>query len=334
MTHLHGDEGWQAHIGQDAVRQSMMRPMSDWTKVEHDLAGHFSTAIREEQDRSRKRSYWSWYKQRYADLMAIIRERIAPEDTIPETDDAFYLIRVMGYHLQAVHGPDHLVQALDEWCVQMAPWARYAVSDVILEVVHDVEGRRRDLTAIRAGLEVGLRWEERVRLSIRTIRPIDLTAAEFRQKARERKQKADRDREAARRRLAGVPDREAWLEENSASRTKPWLEMGVSRRTYYRRLASERRGTGPSQLGEAYKTCEQPVPTAAVSSSEASVSAEDEGAAVAPVLNPTTKSIFAASTQTQTRKVGVSRRGGRAFDDALKPLGLPMDQCHIERTAA
>jgi len=76
------------------------------------------------------------------------------------------------------------------------------------------------------------------------------------------------------------------------------------------------------------------VPTAAVSPPEASVSAEDEGAVVAPVLNPATKSIFAASTQTQTRKVSVSRRGGRAFDDALKPLGLPKDQCHIERTAA
>lgn len=45
-------------------------------------------------------------------------------------------------------------------------------------------------------------------------------------------------RECQRRRAAGAASREEWLHENSRERRQPWLDLKISRTTYYRRLKS------------------------------------------------------------------------------------------------
>ena len=44
------------------------------------------------------------------------------------------------------------------------------------------------------------------------------------------------ERERQRRRTAGAMSRETWLEENSREARQPWVNLGISRSTYYRRL--------------------------------------------------------------------------------------------------
>ena len=48
------------------------------------------------------------------------------------------------------------------------------------------------------------------------------------------RRKAERERQ--RRRTAGAMSRETWLEENSREARQPWVNLGISRTTYYRRL--------------------------------------------------------------------------------------------------
>lgn len=48
------------------------------------------------------------------------------------------------------------------------------------------------------------------------------------------RRKAERERQ--RRRTAGAMPRETWLEENSREARRPWVNLGISRSTYYRRL--------------------------------------------------------------------------------------------------
>lgn len=45
-------------------------------------------------------------------------------------------------------------------------------------------------------------------------------------------------RECARRRAAGARPRAEWLEKNSRARRQPWLALGISKSTYYRRLGA------------------------------------------------------------------------------------------------
>jgi hypothetical protein len=49
----------------------------------------------------------------------------------------------------------------------------------------------------------------------------------------------DRQRKAIRRRLNGVQERSQWLDAHSLGRTKPWLEAGISRATWFRRRRVE-----------------------------------------------------------------------------------------------
>jgi hypothetical protein len=79
------------------------------------------------------------------------------------------------------------------------------------------------------GARLGLREVERARLRIRTIGATDLTKAE--REARRREDK--RVRRTQKRRKRGVRPR-AVYEATSANRTKPWVALGISRRTWYR----------------------------------------------------------------------------------------------------
>ncbi|WP_264212421.1 hypothetical protein [Leisingera thetidis] len=53
---------------------------------------------------------------------------------------------------------------------------------------------------------------------------------------KEERAKRKAERERLRRRTAGVMSRQEWLQKNSQERQKPWIELGISRSTFYRRL--------------------------------------------------------------------------------------------------
>ena len=85
-------------------------------------------------------------------------------------------------------------------------------------------------TAEELGRLLHLINAERERLKLWRIRPVDMTAEELAQQAKER----DRIRRAVQRREKGIRTKEAYLAE-LADRAKPWVTEGISRRTWERR---------------------------------------------------------------------------------------------------
>jgi hypothetical protein len=79
-------------------------------------------------------------------------------------------------------------------------------------------------------------------------------ATDLRHLMKASKRQQDRARKAARRRAAGVAPRPEYLAQNSLSRTKPWEEEGISRRTWERRRA--RATTAPAFDGSPSATTE------------------------------------------------------------------------------
>jgi hypothetical protein len=84
--------------------------------------------------------------------------------------------------------------------------------------------------------KLGLYQVVRRQLNIRTIGAIDLPKGERDRMARERR----RMRKEAMRRAEGKLTRAEYLERNALSRTEPWVALGISRPTYYRRLRQVR----------------------------------------------------------------------------------------------
>ena len=97
--------------------------------------------------------------------------------------------------------------------------------------------KNRRSTADEIGRSLNVTNQERERLHLWTIRPVDMTDAEL---AEQRKSK---DRVRKRRKRARV-SRDTWLATNNLSKQEPWKEEGISRRTWYRR---QKAGTGMSQ---------------------------------------------------------------------------------------
>lgn len=90
--------------------------------------------------------------------------------------------------------------------------------------------------------DLNLKNRERERLGIRTIAPVDMTAAQLQEQRRAKK----RARDERRRRAEGRKPRESYLA-NSLSKKKPWEAEGISRRSWYRNQ-NKQRGTGLRQI--------------------------------------------------------------------------------------
>ena len=92
------------------------------------------------------------------------------------------------------------------------------------------------------GRRVRLTAAERDALNIGTIRPYDQTPAQFERSRREKRRARNRAIQEARRRKAGAMPRDQYLAQSLKS-PRPWETKGISRRTYYRKLARETAGT-------------------------------------------------------------------------------------------
>jgi hypothetical protein len=108
--------------------------------------------------------------------------------------------------------------------------------DAMVLAIHNVCDYRarhpkfRSLCAKTAGKMLEITADERWRCGITTMDPIDETRAERKSLQRQ----SDRERKQRERRAKGVVPRQEY-EAASLSRTKPWLALGVGRRTWERR---------------------------------------------------------------------------------------------------
>lgn len=93
--------------------------------------------------------------------------------------------------------------------------------------------------AKRGGAKLNLTWNERQKLSIRTISAVGLTPEESAERRKERRREKARDRKARQRRKAGAKSRIAYRS-TALAHLKPWERQGISRATRYRRRETVR----------------------------------------------------------------------------------------------
>jgi hypothetical protein len=147
-------------------------------------------------------------------------------------DDAGADDLVLAFH-QIAGGGFNVINRCIKWARVWAPWCSHADAAALAT---EIAAQPRPLKARALGERLGLTDRERTALKIQTIRPIDMTDGEL---VARRRQK-DRERKAGKRRL------ERAAKPPPVSHAKPWESEGISRRTWYRRMAkpeSQKRGT-------------------------------------------------------------------------------------------
>src|SRR5262245_18715035 len=116
-----------------------------------------------------------------------------------------------------------------------APWMKPDEAEALANHVNLLADNEKNFNSRELGERVRLTNAERERLSLWPIKPFDMTDQQL---AEQRKAKS-RQRRAIKRREKGVRTKETYLAE-LASRPKPWLDDGVSQRTWQRREQKRR----------------------------------------------------------------------------------------------
>lgn len=176
---------------------------------------------------ARGRPKFSWVKRRVRDLEKTYGYYFGRP--LPDDDNSRDLALIMCHHLAGAYDdPRH---SIPQWLEAWAPWlsivdARTMVADAIAKP----RRWKADTLAWRLKLDDATR----TRLGITTIGSVDVSREERAARREQRKYRRLLDR----RRHSGIKPR-AQYEAQAVSNAKPWLELGISRRTWYRR-----RGTG------------------------------------------------------------------------------------------
>ena len=137
----------------------------------------------------------------------------------------------MSNHLAELSNPEARIR---DWMYRRCPW--FSVAEI--EVISDkVAAKPLRWSATTLGRRINLLFEDRERLRLTTIAPVDMTREEI---AELRKQRKREKAEASRRAGGAIPL--ARIRAQAVSNTKPWEAMNISRRTWYR-LRAVARGT-------------------------------------------------------------------------------------------
>jgi hypothetical protein len=134
-------------------------------------------------------------------------------------------------HILFVHKDDSPCAAARDWTVVRAPWCNEEDLDLIID---EIGPYPHLMTDRELGEALEVTDEIRTKYDWRTIEAIDVDEEQRAAINRER----DRKRKEAERRADGVVPREQF-EAKSKARTKPWVALGISESTYYRRLRKE-----------------------------------------------------------------------------------------------
>lgn len=198
------------------MKQSLRRANVKW----------FSTR---QKGKRRRRSPMQLVGLRLNDLAKIFRHRYG--NVLPNDDAGRDDLLVAVHHLASLaHPRGHIAKWLDLW----APWLTLAEHKTIIgDALASPQKWKADALAWR----LRLTKEERRMLGVTTIGAIDENKA-----ARtKRRRHLDRQRKENARRAKGVKPRTVY-EGQSVEQAQPWVEEGISRRTWYRR----NRGTTPA----------------------------------------------------------------------------------------
>lgn len=172
--------------------------------------------------RKRGRRHVSIAALRVNDLRKLFTARYG--ELFPNDDAGRDDAHVMVHHLGALSGDPR--KRITPWLREHCPWTSLAEAEKLLvEAITRPQRWRADKLAWRLGLNEA----DRTALGITTIGAIDLSRAD-----RIKRRKAKHRRLAiARRRAKGAKPRAQYLA-TSISRTRPWLQLGMSRAKWYR----------------------------------------------------------------------------------------------------
>jgi hypothetical protein len=155
---------------------------------------------------------------RIRDLQTFVGDRYGA--TMPDDDSGLDDFIVLAQHVARLGDPHALRACAARWC----PWL---TDDAYAVIVAEINASPRRWTADSLARRIGLDDATRTRLGITTIGAIDCSKVQRSNRRRKRNNAAKRTGSHA----------------TSAERTKPWLTLGFSRRTYYRKLANGTFGT-------------------------------------------------------------------------------------------
>jgi hypothetical protein len=180
-------------------------------------AKHAEIARHHDQERKRKRPGLTVLRLR--ELNRLFRARYG--ELFPDDDAGREDVILLAHHLAHLNGD--AVKRIVSVTELRAPWMTTAEARIMAE---RISAKPLVWSADTLAWRLGLTLADRTRLKIRTIGAIDSSVKKRRAERRNR----DRAYQAERRQAAGAKPRS-----RSDERLKPWIELGVSRRTWYRR---------------------------------------------------------------------------------------------------
>ena len=157
--------------------------------------------------------------------------------TLPDDDAGREDLRELLYPISV--GPNPAIKmpkAIELW----APWMSPAEAGELIDAINLMPIWLRKPSARELGKRLRVTNQMRQLWRLWTIAPCDLTDQELaeQRKAKDRERKR-RSRERQRQHQ-GKATRAQWLAAHSISRDKPWLVLGISRASYYRKLAKDK----------------------------------------------------------------------------------------------
>jgi hypothetical protein len=185
---------------------------------------------------ARRRRSYDRSAHRLREIERIIADRYGQ---VADTDDADLILSQVASCLfvmlwkrnHAKPTYDEILDRLRFWCER---WAPDVSLTLISQSAKDANHRRRIDSADDCARALRLSYADRTRLCITTIGAYDVNRRQRKQLARDRKRARDREQAAKKRAERGALPRAQYCKA-SLSATRPWQDLGISRRTWERR---------------------------------------------------------------------------------------------------
>ena len=161
---------------------------------------------------------------RAAELTTLLHHRHG-RGALPCDDAGMTAARVLVHHLARLRDAP---RRISDWLNRYAPWLDLASRE---RLIRDATECPIKWSADKIAWKLRVTIDERITLRLKSIGAISTTAAQRIAATTKRKVAAKRQQ----RRDTGAKPRAAY-EANSLARSKPWLALGISRATYYRRM--------------------------------------------------------------------------------------------------
>jgi len=165
---------------------------------------------------------------RIAELCRLFTRRYGPQ--LPDDDAGRCDLEIAAHHLSQLSGDPR--KRIMPWIREWAPWATIEEIDALLAAAIV---KPKHWKADQLAWRLRLIDQDRTTLEIKTIGAVDMSKSE-RTKRRKRQAK---ERKEAERRAQGRKTRNEYLAQFADQPTKPWILLGISRRTWYRRRVAQ-----------------------------------------------------------------------------------------------